>query len=262
MTDVPSPSSILVDVELPDPAPFSSDLVDVLASLRVIVLGWYAVPEQTNPEQARDQFGKQAAAALDAVAEQFRAAGAEVTTRLVFTGNKFDTLTRISTEEDCDAVLLPGPMRPLQKVLVPLRGMPNAARIAPFVADLIRDSSAGQHGTTDVTLLHILDDEEAEAAAREDVLQPAADLMTNHGIDAGLLRLETAASDDPADTIVETSKDHDLVVLGETEPTVRDILFGTIPERVVKTAQVPVVMVRHEEEDVDMAERATQTGRA
>ena len=262
MTDVPSPSSILVDVELPDPAPFSSDLVDVLASLRVVVLGWYAVPEQTSPEQARDQFGDQAAAALDAVANQFKAAGAEVTTRLVFTGNKFDTLTRISTEEDCDAVLIPGPMRPLKKVLVPLRGMHNAARIVPFVADLIQDSSAVQDGTTDVTLLHILEPDETEAAAHEHVLQPTADLMTSHGLDAGLLRLETVESDAPADTIVETSKDHDLVVLGETEPTVRDILFGSVPERVVKTAHVPVVMVRHEEEDVDMAERATQTGRS
>jgi nucleotide-binding universal stress UspA family protein len=48
------------------------------------------------------------------------------------------------------------------------------------------------------------------------------------------------------------------VVLGETEPSVREILFGTVPERIVSTTDVPVIVVRHEEEDVDMAERATQ----
>lgn len=249
------PSSILVDVELPDPEPLSSDLIDVLASLHVVLLGWYAVPEQTSPEQARDQFGDDAQAALDAVVRRFEEAGATVRTSLVFTGDKFDTLGRVSTEEVCDAVLIPGPMTHLHRVLVPLRGLYNAKRIAPFVADLIQD------GTTDVTLFHVLEKGETEAAAREEVLEPTAELMKEHGISAGLLRLETVHAEDPAETIVDLSSDYDLVVLGETKPSVREILLGTVPERIAKAVEVPVIVVRHEEEDVEMAERATQAER-
>ena len=57
MTDSDAyPSSILVDVELPAPTPLPAELVAVLASLRVVLVGWYPVPEQTTPAQARDQF--------------------------------------------------------------------------------------------------------------------------------------------------------------------------------------------------------------
>jgi nucleotide-binding universal stress UspA family protein len=255
MTDsVSLPSSILVDVELPEPEPLPSALIRVLSSLRVVLLGWYAVPEQTSPEQARDQFGDEARAALAEIAQDFEAAGAEVTPRLVFTGNKFDSLGRISTEEDCDAVLIPSPMDRdrLQRVLVPLRGLHNARRIAPFVADLIQDH------TTDVTLLHILEEDETEDASLTNVLEPAAEMMREHGIDAGLLRLEALAADDPADTIVDQSSEYDLAVLGETKPSIRDVLFGTVPEQIAKKARVPIIVVRHEEEAVEMAERATQ----
>ena len=256
MTDSgPSPSSILVDVELPDPVPLPAELVAALSSLRVVLVGWYAVPEQTSPAQARDQFGEEAQAALDAVARRFEEAGADdVTTRLVFTGDKFDTLTRISSEESCDAVLIPGPLKHLRRLLVPLRGLQNAGHIVPFVADLVQGE-----GTTDVTLLHVLQGEETEADVQADLFGPIVEQLAARGVDTELVERRTVVTDDPADTIVDAAGHHDLVVLGETRPSVRNILFGTVPERIVQAVDVPVVVVRHEEEDVEMAERATQS---
>jgi nucleotide-binding universal stress UspA family protein len=269
MTRSPSPpASILVDVALPDPSPLSPALVDLLASLRIVLVGWYAVPEQTSPEQAREQFGEQAAAALDRIARPFEEAGAEVRTRLVFTGNQLDTISRISTEEECDAVLIPARMGRLERLLVPLRGLHNARRIAPLVADLVRGPGPAQDGTagnadreatTDVTLLHVLEKGESDVSSREQVLQPAADLMTEQGIDADRLRLETVTAEDPARTILDIAAHYDAVVLGETKPTVREILFGSVPEQIVESVQVPVIMVRQEHEEAGMAERATQT---
>ncbi len=244
-----APSSILVDVELPEPAPLPAELIRVLSSLRVVLLGWFSVPEQTSPAQARDQFGDEAEATLDEAARGFEEAGADVTTRLVFTGDEFDTLTRISTEEDCDAVLTPGPIEQLQRVLVPLRGIQNIRGIAPFVADLCRD------GTAEVTLLHILEGEETVASSRESVLEPAAEMMSEHGIDVRHFDLESVAAADPADTIVEWAGRYDLAVLGETEPSVQEILFGTVPERIVNTTDVPVIIVRRQNKDVDAAEQ-------
>lgn len=254
MDSILPPSSILVDVELPDPEPLSPTLIDVLSPLRVVLLGWFSVPEQTSPAQARDQFGTETQATLDAVARRFEDVGAEVTTRLVFTGDKLDTLTRISTEEDCDAVLIPGAMDELRRVLVPLRGLENLPQIAPFVADLCRDATAT------VTLLHVVEDEETKASSRENVLKPAAARMRDRGLDTSLLELNAMTADDPADTIVDRAEAYDLVVLGETEPSVQEILFGTVPERIVTTTDVPVIVVRHEDPDVESAEQATQAG--
>ena len=248
----PAPSSILVDLELPEPAPLPSALVRVLSSLRVVLLGWFSVPEQTSPAQARDQFGAEAENMLDAAARRFEEAGAEVTTRLVFTGDELDTISRVSVEESCDAVLIPGPVEQLRRVLVPLRGIQNVREIAPFVADLCQD------GTARVTLLHVLEGDETTAASREDVLEPAAEMMRSAGIKAGLLELNSVAADSPADTIVEWAGEHDLVVLGETEPSVREVLFGTMPEQIVEAVNVPIIVVRHGEEEAEIAERTTQ----
>ena len=253
-------SSILVDVELPKPASPSPALVDLLASLRIVLVGWYAVPEQTTPAQARDQFEESAQTALDTVARAFEEAGAEVESHLVFTGDQLDTISRISTEANCDAVLIPARMERLDRILVPLRGLHNARRIAPLVTDLVRDSASVKKKTTEVTLLHVLEEGETEAHARENVLQPTADLITGHGIDAGLLHFDAVSADDPGNAIVERAADFDLVVIGETKPSVREILFGSVPEQIVGTVEIPVIVVRHEEEAVKVAERATQTG--
>lgn len=248
----PAPSSILVDLELPEPAPLPSALVRVLSSLRVVLLGWFSVPEQTSPAQARDQFGAEAENMLDAAARRFEEAGAEVTTRLVFTGDELDTISRVSVEESCDAVLIPGPVEQLRRVLVPLRGIQNVREIAPFVADLCQD------GTARVTLLHVLEGDETTAASREDVLEPAAEMMRSAGIKADLLELNSVAADSPADAIVEWAGEHDLAVLGETKPSVREVLFGTMPEQIVEAVNVPIIVVRHGEEEAEIAERTTQ----
>lgn len=238
------PSTILIDVELPEPVVFSASVTGLLSSLRIVLLGWYKVPEQTLPEQAREQFEGEAGAALEQTAQQFREAGADVTTRLVFTGSPFETISRISVEESCDAVYGARPASNLQRVLVPLRGAPNFASITRFVRDMV------QENTTDVTLMHVLSEDETEADARESVLNPVRRWTEERGIDGGVLSEQIVPSDDPAQTIIDASHDYDLVVLAETEPTIRDILFGSVPKQIARKANVPVIVVRHAADNV------------
>jgi len=235
-------AKILVDVELPEPKAIAPQLADLMSALQVVLVGWYAVPEQTSPAQARDQFEREAQAALDDVADTFREAGAEVQTHLVFTGDEIDTIERISAEQDCDAVLIPRPLQDLERVLVPLRGLHNAPRIARFVADLVQD------GTTDVTLLHVLEEDEDEEKVERDVLSEVSKMIMDEGIEAGLIRLHIEVADDPGEAIIDIAKDYDVVVIGETEPSVRDVIFGSVPEQIAKKAAVPVMVVRRRNE--------------
>jgi len=66
-------------------------------------------------------------------------------------------------------------------------------------------------------------------------------------------------TNDPAQSIIDACSDHDLVVLGETEPTIRKNLFGSVPERIANEAEVPVIVVRHPEE-VEEPETHAATG--
>lgn len=243
--DAPLPSSsILIDVELPNPPPFSPALIDILTSLRVVLIGWYSVPEQTSPEQARDQFGGEARAALRSIAESFEASGEMVQTHVVFTPNKLNSLQRLSDEYRCNAVLIPAAIPQLKRILVPLRGLQNVTSIVPFVADLVQD------GTADVTLFHILEEDETPEEARENFLNPVAEQMEDRGVDAGLIRPEVMEATDPAAAIVEKARDHDLVVLGESKPSVREILFGTVSETIAQASNVPMIVVRHLEDSM------------
>lgn len=244
MTDAsPTRSSLLIDVELPDPDPLPRWFREQLEGLRVVLVGWYAVPEQTAPQQARDQFGDEAQAALDTVAEGLREHGVEVETRLVFTPDELDSIGRISTETNCDALLVGIPPAAIRRVLIPVRGLHNATRIARFAADLVQDR------TTEVTLLHILERGESASKGRERVLAPMAERLARYGMKAGDVTQTVRRADDPAAAIVEAAADHDVVVIGETEPSVRDIIFGPVPQVIAREAAVPVMLVRQEGED-------------
>lgn len=238
------PSSILIDIELPEPVEFPESVTGLLSSLRVVLLGWYEVPEQTLPEQAREQFEGEAGETLEKVAQQFRDAGADVTTRLVFTGSPFETVSRISMEESCDAVYVARPASELRRVLVPLRGTPNLASITRFVRDLV------QEYTTNVTLMHVLGENETETDVRESVINPVRRRIEERGINGGMLGERIVSADDPAQSVIDASHDYDLVVLGETAPTIREVLFGSIPEQIARKANVPVIVVRHAADDV------------
>lgn len=243
MTQSPRfPSSILVEVELPNVVPFPPELLDLLSSLRIVLVGWYAVPEQTSPEQARDQFEDAAEAALSAVAQNFEERGATVQTRLVFTGDELDTITRISAEENCDAVLIPGEVEHLHRLLLPIRGLQNADRIASLVADLVQD------GTTDVTVVHVREQDETDEAVQSTVLEPMADLLRDEGIDAGIIQFETLTVDNPADALIDLAANYDTVVIGESEPSVRDVLFSTLSGTIAKDVEAPVIVVRHHQD--------------
>lgn len=231
-------AKLLIDVELPEPVPIADPLVALMSSLQVVLVGWYAVPEQTSPEQARDQFEAEARTALETVADPFRAAGATVHAHLVFTGDELATIERISAEQDCDAVLIPRPLTRLERILVPLRGLRNARRIAGFVADLVQD------GTTDVTLLHVLEEDEEARTVQANVLDAVAAMMADEGIDAGLVRLRVEVAEDPGEAIIEIARAYDVVVIGETEPSVREVIFGSVPEQIAHEASVPVMVVR------------------
>ena len=114
-------------------------------------------------------------------------------------------------------------------------------------------------GTTNVTLLHVLQEEETEAGVQADLFGPVVEQLAAQGVETDLVERRVVTTDDPADTIVEAAAHHDLVVLGETQPSVRSVLFGTVPERIVQAVDLPVVVVRHEEDDVTVAERPGMT---
>lgn len=230
---------ILVPFELPDAEPVSPVLVEDLASMEVVVLGHYGLPEQTPPDHARTQFGEAAQAELDELARPFRDAGAAVTTRLVFGKARAKTIDRITLEEDCDAELDPAPTEHIGRILVPIVDTANLDRISDFVAALCEDT------TTEVTLFHAVEPDSGEDVDTvEAMLHDAREQVIGRGYDPELFDVECIQADDHDDAILELAASYDAVVMGEASPDIRERIFGTLPDRIAERTGDPVIVVR------------------
>lgn len=228
---------ILVPFELPDADPLSPVLVEDLASLEVVVLGHWALPEQTPPTSGRNEFEDEAQAELEALAEPFEAAGAEVTTRLVFGRDRAKTIDRVALEEDCDAELDPAPTDGINRILVPLPMVESLGEIPEFVSVLAAD------GTQQVTLFHVVEPGAVRAEGQA-MIADARDAMIEAGYDAERVETELVEAEEHDDAILARAADFDAVVMHEATPRLRDRIFGTLPDRIARQTGDPVIIVR------------------
>lgn len=226
---------VLVPVEVLEGETVSEAVTEALSTLPVVVLGYHVLPEQTAPGQARLQFEDQAQGKLDVLAASFREAGGDADTRLVFTHDEEQTIDRVADETGCNVVLIPNPSGEIERLLVPLRGEVDVDRITAFVATLVGDRDIG------VTLLHVAEGGEVTPGGQS-LVDGGAARLRDLGVSGVGTTVTTAET--PRQAIALAAADHDAVVMGESEPSLRSFLFGEPAEQVAAQSLGPVVVVR------------------
>jgi nucleotide-binding universal stress UspA family protein len=163
-----------------------------------------------------------------------------VVTRLVFGKAREKTINRVALEEDCDVILTPGDADAIAEVLVPLRGEANFDRILSFVGELLTTTGAS------VTLFHT--GEESDRLPGEEILVDATDRLVEAGVEPDRISRQVSEEDDIERSIVDLGDTFDLLVLGETEPSLRDRIFGSRPAQVTAGTDDPAFVVRNVEQ--------------
>lgn len=237
---------VLVPVDVSHDPEQSPQLFRLLEAFDPVILGYYPIPEQTPPEQARRAFEEEAVDRVEEVASPFVAAGLAVESVLVFTPDRIATIDRVADEYACDAVATPGEIERLERVLVPVRGGANVERIVEFVDALVGEV------TVDVTLLHVASEEERRDES-ELLLRGARERLVERGLDPALFDLQVRVAQRPIPAIVEVAATHDAVVIGETEPSLAERILGDRPERLVETVACPVLVVRKDHTESESA---------
>ncbi|MFW6457918.1 MAG: universal stress protein [Halodesulfurarchaeum sp.] len=227
------PIRVLEGESLPDGVP------QLLAHAHVVLLGYHVVPEQTAPGQAQMQFEDRAIERLMDFEEMFEQAGATVERRLVFTHEAQTTIDRTIHEHDCLAVLVPDTLANLDDVLVAVRGTVGLDRIGRLVAGLFADTDA------EVTLYHIASEIETDADT-ETLLQGLTDRLRSAGVADSLIRTRVERDRKPIEAISEASAEYDVVVMGESDPSLATFVFGLPAEQVAKRFLGPVLVVQRE----------------
>lgn len=221
---------VLVPVAILEGESVASGLIELLATMDVTVLGYHVLPEQTPPDQARQQYEKRAVSALEDLTGEFRTAGGDAEFRLVFTHDRDQTIARIAEETDSPAYAITGATGDVDNLLVSLSDGVANQRLIEFVTELVGDRDIA------VTLLLASDEE-----AASDRLEAAADRL--RGPDH-TVRTKLVGGENPFDAIVEAVAGHDAIVVGERAPSLSSLLFGDEAERLASASVGPVVVLR------------------
>jgi nucleotide-binding universal stress UspA family protein len=236
---MPDRPSILVPIRILKRESIPEGVPDLLSHAHVVLLGYHVVPEQTAPGQARMQFEEQAGSRLDEYERLFEEAGATVERRLVFTRNGQKTIDRTIYEHDCLAVLVPNATGAVEDVLVAVRGTVGVDRLARVVAGVFGETDAS------VTLYHVAEEAETDADV-ETLLDGMLDRIEDLGVDASSMETRVERERDPLPAITDAAADFDVVVMGETDPSIATFVFGMPADQVANRFLGPVLVVQRE----------------
>jgi len=236
---VPDRPKVLVPLAVLDGESLAPALVEALSTVPVELVGYHALPEQTPPGQARMQFEERMETELADLVATFAEAGGTVETRIVFTHEPKQTFERVAVEVGCDAVLLNNPATKVEEILVPLRSEINVERIVSLVASILDATDAS------VTLYHVTaPDDETDREAGQQLVDAAAESLAEAGVAPERVGRETVVSETPIKTLAVAAGEYDLVVMGESKPSVREMFLGEVSEQVASQSVTPALVVR------------------
>lgn len=231
---MPAPT-LLIPIEFPDPDPLPSSFINGFTSCKVTLLGLYETPADIADDE-RQRRTVEANYTLYSLAHQFVQSGAPVEVELAMGQNVDTTPTTVAEERDIDAVLVPNPITNLGRVLIAVRDETFAEPVEQFVSTLNEDVI--QH----LTLITVTDSEPTDD--EEAVLSSLRDRLTEAGFSKFAVETDVVVSDNPAFAISEAARNHDLIVMGETEQPAVERVFGKTYESIAEDTHVPVVVLR------------------
>lgn len=231
-------STVLVPADVSTAEVPPVGILDLLGAVDVVLLGYYPVPSQAAPAQIRHQHGSEAAERLRILKEALVPCADTVVEELYYTHDRQETIDRVADEYGCDAVLRLGPADDVERILVPLRGDSNIESILGLVGDLLRGSDAS------VTLFHSAV-EDSDPQYGETLLADAADRLHATGIDPDRIDRQLSTTAETGEDIVDRAGEYDVLVLGETDPSLRERILGVIPRQTMTGTDLPVFVVRN-----------------
>lgn len=231
--------TILVPLRVLEGESIPEGVPELLANAHIVLLGYHVVPDQTATDQARAQFEDQATRRLDEFTRMFEHAGATVESRLVFTHDGQQTIDRVTEDHDCLAALIPNATRPIENVLVAVRGIVGADRFVRLVSGLFASTDIT------VTLYHVADPDSSDEDVRT-LLDGIAARLEESGIHPDSIEILISRDGTPKEEITETADEYDAIVMGESDPSVKTFLFGMSADQVAKQFLGPVLVVQHE----------------
>ncbi|MEZ3171157.1 universal stress protein [Halorubrum sp. RMP-47] len=239
---VKSLDRILIPIDVSEPSSLDGTLIKTLPLTNAVLLGYWQIPDQTQSEQARDQFEAKAKQRLQAVTDRFTDQGVESQTRLVFTNDRNQSIDTATNEYGCHSVLIPGTESPPSGVargIVLIKPDADLDQIVTTLEALFVESDVELYlfYTAESKDEHLYD-------ATEYMLRGLADRLNELGISRDRVEWEQSTEGRPIESILSHVVDFDFVVMGESTPTLRTRIFGTVQSKLATETEKPLLIIR------------------
>lgn len=235
MTEMDS-QCLLIPIEFPDPDPLPSTFVGGFTTCEVTLLGIYELPEDIDPDE-RQRREIEAYHTLYSLADDFVRSGDIANVELAMGPNISKKPTEIAEERDLEAVLVPNPITTLGRILVAIRDEEFAQPLAEFLGTL------NQENIIHTNVLHVARSED-DREEGERLLSRVCERLVDVSYPQASTETEVIVSDDPSFAISQAARDHDLIIMGETEESGFERVFGKVYSSIAEQTEEPVVVVR------------------
>ena len=129
--------------------------------------------------------------------------------------------------------------RPLRNILVPITGALNSRTAVKLAVNM---AGSGEGGPAHVRLLHVMP---VNSRNGDLVRAQAAIGRMLEGVEYENLESELVEGQEPVDVILDYSEGYDLIVVAASdEPLFKNLLVGTMSERIARHASVTVMVVK------------------
>ena len=233
---------VLIPVDVSEPLSLGGTLIEAVPLKKAVLLGYWLIPDQSAPDQARDQFEEEAQHRLQTIADRFTDQGVEVQTELAFTKDRNQVIDTATNKYECQSVLIPGTESPPSRTT---RGIvlvkPNADldRIVTTLGTLFAESDV------ELSLFHVVENtNEHLHDATEYMLRGLVDRLSELGISRDRVEWEQSVTDERTDVILSRISDFDFVVMSETKPALRERIFGTVQSKLANKMEKPLLTIR------------------
>lgn len=233
---------VLIPIDVSDSVSRYDIATQIFHSSEVILLGYWPVPDQSVSDQVRDQFEVEAKQRLETLTGQFTDEDIPVQTRLVFTKDRDQLIDQAANKLGCKSVLIPGTTSPSSertRGLVLVKPDADLNRIADTLGALFADSNV------ELLLFHAAVDENKHLYdATHYMLRGLADRLVELGMDPDRVEWEQSTEDERLDAVLSRATDFDFFVLGESKPSVRERIFGSVQATLAEKTAKPQLTIR------------------
>ncbi|WP_458190429.1 universal stress protein [Haladaptatus sp. NG-WS-4] len=158
----------------------------------------------------------------------------------MFTHDRAVTVDRVAEDYECDVVVVPDDVKDVKRVLVPIRSDVNIDRIITVVGTALDESNVS------VTLFHAAPPEE-NSSVGDILLEHAVEELVEASVNRDRIETVNVNTESLVNEIVGATTDHDVIVIGETEPSLVEEILGDVPTRIIDQSGQPVLIVRNPE---------------